>query len=148
LIADEPTFALDVTIQAQILDMLKDMVSKESLSTMIITRDLGIVANYCDRVCVLYAGQIVEIAEVYEIFANPRHPYTISLIECIQDREKGMQSPLLGFMVDLKHLPAGCYLYDVCPYRKTICRDRLPGLNEINPGHYVRCHKNSEIGES
>lgn len=140
LVADEPTFALDVTIQAQILDMLAEMVENASLSTMIITRDLGIAANYCNRVCVLYAGQIVEIADVYEIFSNPQHPYTISLIECTKDREKGMQSPLLGYMVDLKHLPPGCYMNDVCPYRKTICKDYLPELIDIGNSHFVRCH--------
>ena len=141
LIADEPTFALDVTIQAQVLDMLGEMVSNETLSTMIITRDLGIAANYCNRVCVLYAGQIVEIADVFEIFDNPKHPYTISLIECTKDPQKGMQSPLLGYMVDLKHLPLGCYMYEVCPYRKEPCRDHLPELVDIGSGHFIRCHQ-------
>lgn len=141
LIADEPTFALDVTIQAQVLDMMRDLVAHRQLSTLLITRDLGIAAHYCKRVGVLYAGQIVEIGPVVDMFRNPKHPYTLALMKTIEDKAAAVQSPLLGYLPDLKNLPPGCYVSEVCPFVTEECRTCLPGFCEVEPDHHVRCHR-------
>ena len=140
LVGDEPTFALDVTIQAQVLDMLRELVASRDLSTLLITRDLGIAANYCGRVGVLYAGQVVEIGPVLDMFRDPKHPYTVALMETVEEKSKAVGSPLLGFMPDLKNLPVGCHLSDVCPSATEECITIPPLLREVARDHYVRCH--------
>lgn len=140
LVADEPTFALDVTVQAQILDMMRDLVTERNLSTLLMTRDMGIAAHYCDRVAVLYAGQVVEIGSVLDIFQNPTHPYTAALMDTVRDKTKIVDSPLLGFMPDPKHLPLGCHASQRCPYANEECIVLPPHMFQVAQDHYIRCH--------
>jgi oligopeptide/dipeptide ABC transporter ATP-binding protein len=141
LIADEPTFALDVTIQAQVLDMMKDMVAERDLSTVLMTRDMGIAAHYCERLGVLYAGQIVEIGPVIDLFTNPKHPYTAALMETVREKSSAVESPLLGYAPDPKSLPKGCYASERCPYAAKECTVLPPHLRGVGPDHYIRCHE-------
>ncbi len=144
LIADEPTTALDVTIQAQILDLMIDLREKTGTSILMITHDLGVVAEMCERVVVMYAGQIVEQAEVKELFANPLHPYTQGLIGSIpilgQIRDRLDVIP--GTVPNLLNPPPGCRFEPRCQVCQGAARDRckveLPPLREIKPGHWVR----------
>jgi oligopeptide/dipeptide ABC transporter ATP-binding protein len=145
LIADEPTTALDVTIQAQILDLMRNLGSKMDTSIILITHDLGVVAEMCDRVDVMYAGRIVEEAPVVELFESPKHPYTVGLIASTPvlgeaDRE------LLGIpgsVPNLVDLPPGCKFAPRCLPRVennlTICTEEEPQLKAIAPNHLVRC---------
>ena len=131
LIADEPTTALDVTIQAQILDLMKELQKKEGTSIILITHDLGVVANACHRVLVMYGGKIVERADANSLFANPRHPYTRGLLESVPrwDSEKGDSLKAIpGQPPHLVNLPTGCSFYDRCAYRQDGCRDSVPEL--------------------
>ncbi|BCX03928.1 MAG: ABC transporter ATP-binding protein [Candidatus Roseilinea sp.] len=144
LIADEPTTALDVTIQAQILDLMRDLKEKTGTAIMLITHDLGVVAEMCDRVVVMYAGQVVEQAEVRELFANPLHPYTQGLIGSIpvlgQVRDRLDVIP--GTVPNLLNPPPGCRFEPRCQKCEGAARERckveLPPLREIKPGHWVR----------
>ena len=139
LIADEPTTALDVTIQAQILDLLLELRDRRQVSILLITHDLGVVAEVCDTVAVMYAGEIVEKAPVRELFANPAHPYTRGLLHCI---------PVLGRRDRLVPIPGqpprlfeeepGCKFADRCPYRNEECLKEV-SLKEISPGHTISC---------
>jgi oligopeptide/dipeptide ABC transporter ATP-binding protein len=148
LIADEPTMGLDVTIQAQILDFLADLVHRLGSSTLLVTRDMGIVANYCQRVGVLYAGQLVEIAPMEAFFARPRHPYSIALLDAVSflgyDRQRRAkflkQVPRSPFS-----LPEGCYYHARCGFADALCRQVHPELEEVAPGHLVRCHHHGEV---
>jgi peptide/nickel transport system ATP-binding protein len=144
LIADEPTTALDVTIQAQILDLMRDLKEKTGTAIMLITHDLGVVAEMCDRVVVMYAGQVVEQADVRELFANPLHPYTQGLLGSIpvlgQVRDRLDVIP--GTVPNLLNPPPGCRFEPRCqkcdgPARER-CKAELPPLREIKPGHWVR----------
>ena len=141
LIADEPTFALDVTIQAQVLDMMQEMVAERDLSTLLMTRDMGIAANYCERLGVLYAGQVVEIGPVMDLFTNPKHPYTAALMETVKEKSSAVDSPLLGYAPDPKNLPKGCYASERCPYASKKCMVLPPHLRGVGPDHYIRCHE-------
>lgn len=144
LIADEPTTALDVTIQAQILDLMRDLKEKTGTAIMLITHDLGVVAEMCDRVVVMYAGQVVEQAEVKRLFANPLHPYTQGLIGSIpilgQVRDRLDVIP--GTVPNLLNPPPGCRFEPRCQVcqgaARERCRVELPPLREIEPGHWVR----------
>jgi peptide/nickel transport system ATP-binding protein len=144
LIADEPTTALDVTIQAQILDLMRDLKEKTGTAIMLITHDLGVVAEMCDRVVVMYAGQVVEQADVRELFANPLHPYTQGLLGSIpvlgQVRDRLDVIP--GTVLNLLNPPPGCRFEPRCqkcdgPARER-CKAELPPLREIKPDHWVR----------
>ena len=131
LIADEPTTALDVTIQAQILDLMKELQETEGTSIILITHDLGVVANACHRVLVMYAGKIVERADVESLFSNPRHPYTQGLLESVPrwDSEKrDSLRAIVGQPPHLVDLPKGCSFYDRCEYREDGCRTQVPEL--------------------
>jgi oligopeptide transport system ATP-binding protein len=131
LLADEPTTALDVTIQAQILDLLKDMQKNLKLTLMLITHDLSIVAATCDRVLVMYAGQIVESGTVYEIFKSPRHPYTQRLLQAIPRLDQPKDRPLVpieGFPPDLSTPVQGCSFFPRCPSAMPICETKAPPL--------------------
>ncbi|WP_247729131.1 ABC transporter ATP-binding protein [Halovivax limisalsi] len=123
LIADEPTTALDVTIQAQILDLIDDLQEEFGMSVLMITHDLGVVAETCDRVAVMYAGEIVEEGPVEEIFHNPSHPYTYTLLESIPTEEKDRLTPIEGNVPDLIDMPDGCHFADRCPWAQPECRD-------------------------
>ncbi|QCW02796.1 ABC transporter ATP-binding protein [Natrinema pallidum] len=123
LIADEPTTALDVTIQAQILDLIDDLQAEFGMSVLMITHDLGVVAETCDRVAVMYAGEIVEEGPVEEIFNDPSHPYTYTLLESIPTEEKDRLTPIEGNVPDLIDMPEGCHFADRCPWATLECRD-------------------------
>nr|WP_211290212.1 dipeptide ABC transporter ATP-binding protein [Natrinema ejinorense] len=142
LIADEPTTALDVTIQAQILDLIDDLQEEFGMSVLMITHDLGVVAETCDRVAVMYAGEIVEEGPVEEIFTNPSHPYTYTLLESIPTEEKDRLTPIEGNVPDLIDMPDGCHFADRCPWAQPECRDgeipfRQHGPDDID--HRSKC---------
>lgn len=141
LIADEPTSNLDVTIQAQILDLIKKL--KETLisSVLFITHDLGVVAEVCDRVTVMYAGDAVETAEVKELFKNPLHPYTKGLMNSVPKVEQeGALQTIPGTVPNLIHPPTGCRFHPRCPYAMDICKKEKPVTIEHSKDHFVACH--------
>ena len=143
LIADEPTTALDVTIQAQILKLLKDLVAKTGSSMMLITHNLGIVAETCDRVCIMYAGRIVEIAETGELFEKPLHPYTNGLLAAFPKlgEKKDELSVIRGTVPNLMSPFPGCSFVERCDFATDECRRTRPTMHEVTPGHFVSCHK-------
>ena len=142
LIADEPTTALDVTIQAQILDLMKALKKRFKTSLLLITHDLGIIAEMCDRVAVMYSGNIVEYALATDLFKNPRHPYTKGLIAAIPSIEKRDQKlhVIRGMVPNLIYPPSGCRFHPRCDERLEICDKVRPKLNEIGDKYYVACH--------
>ena len=141
LIADEPTTALDVTIQAQILELLQRIIREQAMSVMFITHDLGVIAEMADRVIVMYAGRIMEVVPVRELFAAPAHPYTIGLLHSRPSLvAKGHKLTCIpGMVPSLLDMPPGCPFADRCPRAEADCRSSLPELREIAPGHAVRC---------
>jgi peptide/nickel transport system ATP-binding protein/oligopeptide transport system ATP-binding protein len=141
LIADEPSTALDVTIQAQILRLIREMKDELHTSILLITHDLGVIAEMCDRVGVMYAGSIVEEAGVEEIFESPRHPYTQGLWGAIPriDDEKESLSVIPGMVPDLSNPPAGCRFHPRCANRFEPCDQKVPPLLAVAPGHRVAC---------
>ena len=141
LLADEPTTALDVTIQAQILDLMESLKEKLNTSMILITHDLGIVAGMCDRVAVVYAVEIVEQGTTEEVFDFPGHPYTLGLFQSLPrlDSTEKRLKPINGLMPDPTNLPEGCKFYDRCPYACEKCKEKEPEMREYRPGHFVRC---------
>ena len=141
LIADEPTTALDVTIQAQILEMVKHLQKKRGTSMLLITHDLGVVAETCDKVAIMYAGEIVEYGSLEQIFDNVRHPYTKGLFASIPSLDKDVRRlhTIEGLMPDPTRLPEGCKFSPRCPYTTEKCRMAEPSLKELEQGHLVRC---------
>lgn len=145
IIADEPTTALDVTIQAQILDLLNDLQDETGAGIILITHDLGVVAETADRVAVMYAGQIVEMASAVELFTNPKHPYTRSLLKSIpqaddMEDESDELHVIQGTVPSLKNLPrTGCRFAGRIPWIPAEAHEANPVLHEIAPGHFVRC---------
>ncbi|MGE3109116.1 MAG: ABC transporter ATP-binding protein [Phycisphaerales bacterium] len=144
LIADEPTTALDVTIQAQILQLMENLKRKLGTAIILITHNLGVVAQVCDRVLVMYAGRVIESAPVRELFHSPRHPYSRALLESIPKaggKAHGKRMPTIeGIVPSLFELPKGCRFQDRCESRQERCVSDEPGLDEIAPGRLVRCH--------
>jgi oligopeptide transport system ATP-binding protein len=142
LIADEPTTALDVTIQAQILALLRDLQQKYGMSILLITHDLGVVAEICDRVAVMYAGRIVEQAPIYDFFDDPEHPYSLGLMNAIPrpDLSDIAPRPIDGSPPDMAHPPSGCPFHPRCLYREPICADDLPVMRDVAAGHEAACH--------
>ncbi|UCF31514.1 MAG: ABC transporter ATP-binding protein [bacterium] len=141
MIADEPTTALDVTIQAQILDLMNKLKSETGASILFITHDLSVIAEMAQRVAVMYAGKVMEYARVVSLFDEPRHPYTIGLMNSIpaMSRGKDRLATIPGVVPSLFNLPVGCPYYERCPSASDICRDSLPGVTEVAPDHFVRC---------
>lgn len=141
LIADEPTTALDVTVQAQVLDLLKGVVENSGTSMLLITHDLGIVAETCDKVYVMYAGKIVEYGDVFQIFENNKHPYTQGLLKSTLsiDRFEKVLVTLDGTVPNLIDPPQGCNFHPRCFHAKAICREKESELKEIEKGHMVSC---------
>lgn len=142
IIADEPTTALDVTIQAQILDLLLDLQKEINAGIILITHDLGVVSQVANRVCVMYAGQVVEEAPVEELFKNPLHPYTRSLLNSIpsEDSEDKRLHVIQGMVPSLKNLPReGCRFASRVPWIKEEEHEKNPVMHEVSPGHFVRC---------
>ena len=141
LIADEPTSALDVTIQAQILELLSDLTQKMGNAVMMITHDMGIVAEFCDRVVVMYAGNAVEVAPTKELFQNPIHPYTQGLLRAVpRVGRPGELKAIPGTVPDLVDPPEGCRFHPRCDYAFDQCKNVLPPLLEISAHHYVSCY--------
>ena len=142
LIADEPTTALDPTIQAQILKLIHDMQKEKDMSVLLITHDMGIVAENCDRVAVMYAGQILEIADVKTIFGNPAHPYTIGLLKAIPklDEKVDRLYNIRGMVPRFNELPNGCTFGPRCDFCDKKCEEEAPQLVNMGDGHLVRCH--------
>lgn len=140
LIADEPTTALDVTIQAQILELLTEVRQKLKMSLVLITHDFGVVKELCERIAVMYAGRIIELSRVSDLFGNPRHPYTKALMECIPDASKKKIRPIPGFVPSLITLPEGCSFHPRCQYAMDRCKMEMPILKQIEEGVLVRCH--------
>ncbi len=141
LIADEPTTALDVTIQAQILDLLQHLQSTEGMSILLITHDLAVVAEVADEVLVMYASKVVEKAGVIEVFQNPKHPYTQGLIEAIPQLGNRVDrlNEIPGHVPKPQNYPKGCHFADRCPHVMDICRQKDPGITEVFTDHYVSC---------
>jgi len=141
LIADEPTSALDVTIQAQILELLDELVKKFGNAVILITHDMGVAAEFCDKMAVMYAGNMVEYARTINIFENPFHPYTKGLLKAVPKigRTDELES-IQGIVPDLVKPPSGCRFHPRCKYVIDICRKKFPPLIEIEPQHYVSCY--------
>ena len=147
LIADEPTTALDVTIQAQILDLMRTLQKKNDMAILFITHDLGVVAEMCDDVCVMYAGKVAEHAPVEEIFNHPQHPYTKGLISSIPKLDTEQKSELFeieGMVPDLFSMPEGCRFQNRCPYAVEKCT-QPPEPIQVKDGHEVSCIRHGEI---
>ena len=141
LIADEPTTALDVTIQAQVLSLMKDLIVNNHMSMLLITHDLGVVAETCDDVAVVYAGRIVEVGSADDVFNHTRHPYTEGLFDSLPNlRQRGEELvPIKGLMPDPMNLPQGCTFAERCPYATEACRENIPELRHVEGSHYVAC---------
>ena len=141
LIADEPTSNLDVTIQAQILDFIKKLKETQISSVLFITHDLGVVAEICDRVTVMYAGDVCETATVKELYKNPLHPYTHGLLESVpKEKQTGALKAIPGTVPNLVHPPSGCRFHPRCPKSMDICKKQKPETVEYLPDHFVACH--------
>jgi oligopeptide/dipeptide ABC transporter ATP-binding protein len=145
LIADEPTTALDVTIQAQIMELLASLQKKLGLAILLITHDLGVVAEFCERIIVMYTGRIVEEAPVSELFANPAHPYTRGLLQSLPSLSDGVKerkrlSTIQGMVPSLSALPPGCKFNPRCPDVMPICLGNEPARIIVGPGHDARCY--------
>ena len=149
LIADEPTTALDVTIQAQILELMAELQRESNMSVLMITHDLAVVAEVCDRVVVMYGSKIVEIAKVEELFENPLHPYTQGLFASIPnvEEDKARLTPIPGFVPNPMNFPKGCKFNNRCPHSTEHCMIEEPILKEIGDGHLVSCHLIDETRE-
>lgn len=143
LIADEPTTALDVTIQAQVLELMKDLKRKYDTALILITHDLGVVAEICSKVAIMYAGEIIEYGTVEEVFNNHRHPYTDGLFNSIPDidSDQSQLSVIEGLAPDPTNIPTGCSFHPRCPYAMEQCSEEVPPVFYVNDSHYVRCHK-------
>ena len=143
LLADEPTTALDVTIQAQVLEMMQNLKEKLGTSVVMITHDLGVVADNCQSVAVVYAGEIVEYGTVEHIFEETAHPYTLGLFGSLPklDATEPRLKPIKGLMPDPTNLPVGCKFNERCPDATAECAAKPPETKEITPGHFVKCYK-------
>jgi len=141
LIADEPTTALDVTIQAQILELIRDLQNRLGMSVIMITHDLGVVAETCDYVAVMYAGQVVEYADVRTLFKNPKHPYTLGLLNSLprHDIDQEKLIPIKGMVPSPFDMPAGCRFAPRCPVATDICHGKMPELEEKESNSQIRC---------
>ncbi|MCL5068630.1 MAG: ABC transporter ATP-binding protein, partial [Thaumarchaeota archaeon] len=146
LIADEITTALDVTIQAQILELLRVLRSELNSSILIITHDLGVVADICDRVAVMYAGNVVEVSDAKRLYSNPLHPYTQGLLKAVPKltADSVRLESIPGSVPDLIYPPSGCRFHPRCPYAWELCSQKKPELFEQESGHTVACHLYSE----
>ena len=147
LIADEPTTALDVTIQAQILELIKTLKEATGTSVILITHDLGVVAGMTDHLIVMYAGKVFEQAPTKELFALPGNPYTKGLLRSVPDptAEQGQLYQIPGLPPDVAHLPPGCPFAPRCYRAEDICREEFPPFVQINAGHHSLCHFAKEV---
>lgn len=149
LIADEPTTALDVTIQAQVLDLMKELKTKYNTAMIMITHDLGVVAQVCDKVAIMYAGEVVESGDIRDVYENTQHPYTKGLFGSIPDLESTTRrlKPIKGLMPDPTHLPGGCKFHPRCPEATATCSTAVPEPVMTESGHAARCLKLHAMAE-
>ena len=143
LIADEPTTALDVTIQAQIVNLIQELKIQYNMSIIWITHDLGLLAGIADRIIVMYAGRIVEEANIFELYENPKHPYTKALLQSTPDLNDDSENKLQnieGYPPDMTQEIVGCPFYDRCLYKENICNQNNPDLRQVNTAHNIACH--------
>jgi peptide/nickel transport system ATP-binding protein len=142
LIADEPTTALDVTVQAQIMLLFKEMTTARNIGLFLITHDLGVIAQVCDKVAVMYAGNMVEFGRISEVFNTPRHPYTKALLQCIPriGMEKGSLAAISGNVPSVDTYPSGCRYHPRCNYADSLCEKTIPTLQKIEGDSQVACH--------
>ena len=143
LIADEPTTALDVTVQSQVLKLLKKLQAEKNIGILLITHNLGVIWEMCDKVMVMYAGKTVEYTTVGQLYQNPRHPYTWGLLDSMPSMHMDSSQKLntiQGTPPDLRLTGTCCNFYNRCPYCRDICREKVPDLLEVEPGHFVACH--------
>jgi oligopeptide transport system ATP-binding protein len=147
LIADEPTTALDVTVQAQVMELLAELQAETGMGLILITHDLGVAADVADRVAVMYAGRIVETGPVRAIYHHPAHPYTKGLMASIPrlDRKSKQLNPIEGSPPSLMRIPSGCPFHPRCPYARTVCVEQLPPLHEVERGRRSACHFFQEV---
>jgi len=146
LFADEPTTNLDVTIQAQVLELLKSIRSETGASMVLITHDMGLVADLTERVTVLYAGRVAESTDTKTIFRKPLHPYTLALLRAVpRVDEKVELEPIPGNVPNLIYPPSGCRFHPRCKYASSICKEKVPPLQEVHEGHLTACHHWSEL---
>jgi len=145
LIADEPTTALDVTIQAQILDLLESLRQQINMAVLLITHDIGVIAENAERAAIMYAGRIMEVSRVSNILETPKHPYTIGLLESLPKTKGTPLKPIRGSVPRPDELPPGCKFSDRCPYMISDCQKEEPVLREIIPGQFTRCIRSEEI---
>jgi peptide/nickel transport system ATP-binding protein len=148
VVADEPVSALDVSVRAQTLNLLADLQAEFQLTYLFISHDLSVVQHICDRVAVMYVGKLVEIATTEELYFNPRHPYTEALLSAVPKTDPDLVSRriiLEGDVPDSSRPPTGCYFHPRCRYAVERCRIEAPGLEEIEPDHFVACHRAREL---
>jgi oligopeptide/dipeptide ABC transporter ATP-binding protein len=148
LLADEPTTALDVTIQAQILEVMNRLSREFGTAVIIITHNLGVVARYADRVNVMYAGKVIETATATELYANPKHPYTVGLLNSVprlDETRKSKLVPIEGLPPDLAHLPPGCSFYGRCAWRQERCKEEYPPFKLVAENHYAACWESDNV---
>jgi peptide/nickel transport system ATP-binding protein len=148
VVADEPVSALDVSVQAQILNLLLDLQQRLHLTYIFVAHNLGVVKHICDRVAVMYVGKLVEMANTGELFHRPRHPYTAALMAAVPVADPRVQSgnvELKGDVPSPANPPSGCYFHPRCDYAAEVCRTQPPAFREVNPGHFVACHRAEEI---
>ena len=143
IVADEPVSALDVSVQAQVLNLMADLQSEFGLAYLFVAHDLSVVKQFSDRVAVMYVGKIAEMAPTEELFSNPRHPYTEALLSSVprpDPRARSERIPLEGEVANPADPPTGCYFHPRCAYATDVCRTETPTLQEASPGHFVSCH--------
>lgn len=148
VVADEPTSSLDVSVQAQILNLMLELQNEYGLTYLFVTHDLSVVRHFCDRVAVMYVGKIVEMVDTSELFGAPKHPYTEALLSAVPKPDPRLRSDrilLRGQVANPADPPSGCYFHPRCQYAVDTCRTESPVLEQVAPGHFVSCHKANEL---